>query len=143
MRIQFENNFIDIAEIGRASSSMPNAGDVNVSVEVKLGDFHGFHKSVWLEEPSLKNFIDDLTLFESQRRGEVALEACSPGEFMLGIRSRDASSHIVIEISLCQYQYSGPTYWPTTISGGFEVDPTHLPTILRDFKRLHLGANDH
>jgi len=143
MRIQFENNFIDIAEIGRASSSMPNAGDVNVSVEVNLGEFRGFHKSVWFEGPSLKNFIDDLTRFESQRRGEVALEACSPGEFKLIIRSRDVLGHIVVEISLCQYQYSGPTYWPTTIAGGFEVDPTHLPMILRDFKGLHIGANDH
>ncbi len=140
VRIQFDDNLIELSFLERAPRGVPNEGDVHVSVLVNLGKFSAFHKSVWLEERVLKVFINQLGTLELTRKGVATLEACSPEDFRLEIRSRDTLGHLVVEIWLCQYQYSGPTYWPTKLSGGFEIDPCSIKSVLDDFKRLHVGG---
>lgn len=137
MRIGSDNEFIEISELARAPESTPNAGDVRVSVQIKLGEFGGRYDAVWLEEPILKCFISELESLENNRQGSASLESMSPNEFRLTIRSRDSLGHFVVEVFLLRYQYSGPTYWPTSVSGGFEVDPCALRLILDGFKELH------
>jgi hypothetical protein len=137
MQIGSENELIELLEIERAPEGAPNAGDVRVSVRVKLQEFCGLYDAVWLEEPALRRFLSEFAEVESKRRGSVSLESASPDEFRLTIRSRDGHGHFVAEVLLSRYQYSGPIYWRTTVSGGFEVDPTSLPSILKQFKSLH------
>jgi len=137
MRIGSDTHYIDLSEQERAPKGVPNEGDVRVSVEVRLGEFQGRYDSVWLEEPRLREFVAALATIEHERNGRVVLEGCSPDEFVLTIRSRDTQGHFVAEVSLCRYQYNGPTYWPTLVSGGFELNPSTLPSVLNDFQLLH------
>lgn len=88
----------------------------------------------------LRDFINKLSEIESTRHGAASLESCSPEDFKLSIGSRDSLGHFIVEVSLCQYQYSGPRSWPIRLSGGFEIDPTSLPFILKDFNRLYAGG---
>ena len=137
MRIGSDEEFIEITELERAPQHLPNAGDVRVCVHVKFKEFAGRYDSVWLEAPVLKDFIAALDSLEAQRNGSVVLESSSPNEFRLNIRSRDTQGHLVAEVCLSRYQYSGPTYWRTSVSGGFELDPSSLPSVLQAFKALH------
>ncbi|WP_438362218.1 WapI family immunity protein [Methyloversatilis discipulorum] len=137
MRIGSDNNYIEVAELERAPEDAPNAGDVRVSVQVVLGEFRGQYDSVWLEEPVLRDFISALCRVETERSGSAVLESCSPDEFIFELRARDTLGHFVVEVSLCRYQYSGPTYWATKVSGGFEIEPSSLRSILNGFGSLH------
>jgi len=58
MRIGSDDEFIEITGLEKAPQHLPSAGDVRVSVQVKLKEFAGRYDSVWLEEPVLKDFID-------------------------------------------------------------------------------------
>jgi hypothetical protein len=136
VRIGSDEEFIEITELEKAPQHLPNAGDVRVCVHVKLKEFAGRYDSVWLEAPALKDFIAALGKLEHERNGSVVLESCSPNEFRLNIRSRDAQGHFVAEVSLSRYQYSGPTNWRTLVCGGFELDPSSLPSVLQAFKTL-------
>ena len=137
MHIGSDTHFITLTEQERAPKGVPNAGDVRVSIEVKLGEFCGRYDSVWLDEPILREFVASLVTIERDRRGKVVLGSCSPDEFLLTIRSRDTQGHFVVEVSLCGHQYNGPIYWPTSVAGGFELEPSTLPSVVNDFKILH------
>ncbi len=137
MKIGVEENYIEIIELERAPKGAPIEGDVRVLIQVALDEFRGKCDSVWLEEPALREFISGLERVENERSGSVTLESCSPEEFVLTLRSRDALGHFAVDVSLCRYRYFGGSSWPTRVSGGFEIDPTKLPAILSDFKELH------
>jgi hypothetical protein len=137
MHIGSSNDFIVITELERVPKGVPNEGDVRVCVQVKLGDFDGKYESVWLDGLTLREFVQQLARLEESRAGSVTLTSCSPGEFIMKIRSADKLGHFVAEVSLCRNRYIGSTLWPTTVSGGFEIDPSSLPSLLDDFRGLH------
>ena len=139
MRIGSELQHVDLAVLERSSVGAPNEGDVRVQVDIALGQFGGSYDSVWLEGPKLDEFVEGLVQLERNRSGEALLHSTSPDEFTLKLRSRDNLGHIVVEVALQRHQYSGPTYWPTKVSGGFELDPTELPVIVRQFQKLAGG----
>lgn len=140
MRIQFDENLIELSVLEHAPKGQSNEGDVHITAQVLLGKFSAIHKSIWIEEPALNDFINKLSALESTRSGSATLESCSPEDFKLSIHSRDSLGHFVVEVSLCQYQYSGPKYWPIRLSGGFEIDPASIHSILSDFQVLHAGG---
>ena len=136
MRIGTEKEHTDLVVLERAPSGVPNEGDLRVQVSVTLGAFRGTYDSVWLEQPVLSDFVESLASLERTRSGEALLQSATPEEFSIKLRSRDNSGHLVAEVSLQRYQYSGPTYWPTKVSGGFELEPTELPKIVSQFRAL-------
>jgi hypothetical protein len=137
MKIGSAENLIEINEIERAPKGAPNESDLRVVVEVGLGEFSGRYDSIWLEEPVLRKFISCLERLENALSGSVKLESCSPEEFVLTLRSRDALGHFAVEVSLCRNRYFGGSSWPTRISGGFEIEASQVRTMLNDFKELH------
>tara|TARA_B100000749_G_scaffold70248_1_gene52762 strand:- start:859 stop:1284 length:426 start_codon:yes stop_codon:yes gene_type:complete len=140
MIIGTEENHIEIVELERAPDGVPNAGDLRVLISIKLREFAGKYDSVWIEEPTFHDFIKTLETVEKSRNGAARLESCSPDELTIEIRSRDSHGHFVAIVSLSRYQYSGPTYWKTSVSGGFELDPSSLPIIVNSFKKLYSGG---
>ena len=136
MHIRHENNLIEIVQLDRIPAGAPSAGDVQVSVSVRLADFAGQHDQVWIDAEALQHFVDSLRVIEQERRGVAVLESMSLNEFKLEIRSRDQLGHFVAAVSLSRHQYSGPNSWPTSVSGGFEIDPSDLPGLLLEFEKL-------
>lgn len=140
MIIGTEENHIEIVELERVPEGVPNAGDLRVLTSIKLREFTGKYDSIWIEEPTLHDFIKKLESVEQSRSGTAKLESCSPDELTIEIRSRDTHGHFVAVVSLSRRQYSDPTYWKTSVSGGFELDPSTLPIIVNSFKKLYSGG---
>jgi hypothetical protein len=138
MRIGSDKEHVDLLALERSPSGAP-LEHIRVKVTVTLQEFLGTYDSVYLELPALAEFIKSLTRLEHTRSGEAELQGMSPGEFSLKLRSRDNLGHLVVEVMLQRYQYSGPTYWPTKVSGGFELEPTDLPKIVNQFRALVAG----
>lgn len=139
MRIGSGKEFVEITEIERVPQGVPDAGDVRVSVEVKLGEFGEFggrYDSIWLEASALMCFVNELKVAENCRQGGASLQSMSPDEFRLHIQSRDAVGHFAVEVLLSRHHHSGPANRLTSVSGGFEIDPDSLPAVLNAFKAL-------
>jgi hypothetical protein len=130
MHIGSSTDFVEIVELERAPQGLPLAGDVRVSVQVTLGEFSGRYDQVWLEEPSLRDFVEQLATVEKTRAGSVTLKSSSPDEFLLTIRSLGKLGHFAGEVFLRRYRYVDSTPWPVTVTGSFEVEPTS-PILVR------------
>ena len=136
MRIGTDVEHVDLVVLERSESSIATRGDVRIKVTVTLRDFSGAYDSVYLDQSTLAGFLEAITDMERTRSGSAELKSMSPNEFSLQVRSRDSLGHFVVEVALQRFQYSGPTYWPTTVSGGFELDPTELPRLAQQFRAL-------
>ena len=135
-----DEEHIKLEEMERVSHHLSMPDDVQVKVNLRLQDFHGSYSHVWLYKPDLERFVEELKLLVETRRTSAKLEAMSPEEFSLELRPCDSLGHYEASVRLGRYQYSGSTYWPTMISGGFEIG-SDLNHILADFKAL-LVPND-
>jgi len=136
MKIGTEKEFIELTELDRNPSGTPCAGDIQIRVSVKLQEFGGRHSEVWLEFSVMECFLTQLEALEESRQGSVKISSMSPEEFSFEIRSSDKLGHMEIEVSLQRNQYSGPKYWPTKISGGFEIDPQAIEQLISCFRRF-------
>jgi len=135
MRIGSDNEHVDILALERTSPGAP-VEDIRVKITVTLREFFGTYDSVYLELSALAEFVESLICLERTRFGEAVLQSMSPDEFSLKLRSRDGLGHLVVEATLQRHQYSGPTYWPTKVSGGFELEAEDLPKIVSQFRGL-------
>ena len=82
MRIGSGKEFVEITEIERVPQGVPDAGDVRVSVEVKLGEFGEFggrYDSIWLEASALMCFVNELKVAENCRQGGASLQKHESG----------------------------------------------------------------
>jgi len=141
MKIGSDTEFVNITLLERAPAGTPTEGDVRIAVQVRLKDFGGTYDTIWLERPSLEEFIGALRRLDAERQGISTLTSSSPDEFILTIRSLNRLGQLAAEVTLARYQYSGPTYWRTAVSGGFELDPSTLPSLVSDIESL-LGNLD-
>ena len=114
----------------------PMPGDVRVQVTLRLQDFCGSYSGVWLSKPELERFLKELESLEDSRKATARLDAVSPNEFSLELRPYGHLGHFEASVLLGRHQFSGPSCWPTTLCGGFEVDPAGLPSILSGFRAL-------
>lgn len=139
MRIGSETEHVDFVVLESSPAGSPINGSIRVGVTVTLREFCGAYNSVWLERAALDEFMQSMDSLERTRSGKAVLRSMSPDELVLCLRSRDSFGHLVTEISLQRHQYSGPTYWPTRVSGGFELEPSELPNVVSQFKILASG----
>ncbi len=112
------------------------AGSVRARVTVQLLSFYGSHSGVWLLGHDLDDFVAQLRKLVDTRKETARLESMDPSEFQLELRPIDRVGHYEASVRLGTYQYSGPTYWQTTLSGGFEIAPDQLPHILLAVEEL-------
>ena len=133
-----EEEHLELEELERVPEHLPTSGDVRVKATVRLQQFSGSYSDVWLARPELARFVEQLKSLVDTQQGTAKLEAISPDEFSLELRSVGSLGHLEASVRLGRYQYSGPTYWPTMIAGGFEIEPSQLQSILAAFQALLL-----
>jgi len=103
-----------------------------LAVEVRQGTFAGA-AFVWVEAREWERFVESLATVERDRRGEAIVEAMSPGELRLTVRSIDGLGHVAIEGSLGKRG----TFQTTSLSfSAIEFDPTLLPDFLRAAREI-------
>ncbi|WP_076588894.1 hypothetical protein, partial [Vibrio ostreicida] len=83
MIIGSTDEFIEIEELER---SQPN-GDVGVYTKLKLQDFSGSYSGIFIGEPEIKLFCEQLARLNSSRQGLAKINSLTPEEFQLEIRS--------------------------------------------------------
>ena len=136
MKIGDNNEYIELIEQERIPEPLPTSGNVRVKVSVQLQEFRGTYENVWLDKIELNKLIKELITLNETRQGKVTLKSVSPDEFWVEIRSVDSVGHFEVQVQLKRYQYSGPTNWPTSVAGGFELDPSQLELIIKSFSAL-------
>lgn len=136
MKIGSHNEYIELIELERLPEGIQCSGDINLQVTVKIKEFQGSYSGVWLEVPEMKKFLEELKALDKSRKGSAKISSTSPEEFILEIRSSDNLGHIEIETQLHRLQWSGPTYWPILLKGGFEVEPEAISELILCFKNL-------
>ena len=136
MKIGNNNEYIELIEQERVPEHLPTSGNVRVKVSVQLQEFHGSYENVWLDKNELRIFLKELHKLNETRKGKVYLKSLSPDEFWVEIRTIDSVGHFEVQVQLKRHQYSGPTYWPTSVAGGFELDPFQLESIIKGFRAL-------
>jgi hypothetical protein len=115
------------------------AVDLLLRVDAHLGGFTG-KAEVWVERESFTAFLQQLEALERTRQGRAELESTSPGELTLVLRSVDSVGHLVLELSLQEESYVDSVRLTHRLQGGFALDPSRLPEVLADFRRLRVPA---
>ena len=136
MFIGRDDEHLELEEIERVPDHLPTPGDVRVRATVTLQDFAGSYDGIWLSHSDLSNFVKQLRTVVQTRKGTAKLEAMSPGEFTMEVRSVDAAGHFEASVRVGRQQYSGRTYRPAMVTGGFEIEPDQLPLVLAAFESL-------
>jgi hypothetical protein len=131
-----DEEHLELEEMERVPLYLTTPGDVRVKVNLRLQEFRGSYSNVWLSKSDLERFVGQLKLLVETRKTTAKIEAMSPGEFSFELRPYDSLGHFEASVQLGRHQFSGPTYWPTAISGGFEIEPSDLVPILAGFQAL-------
>jgi hypothetical protein len=125
LRFENQEDFVEIGLANQETADLPSRGDAYLTVRVSSAGFSG-HNDLWVLGHSLRAFCTALIALEHERRGEAAIEAISPGELTLKIRSVDSRGHMSIEGSTgydVHRENSRPWH---AIHFGFEFDPSQL-----------------
>ncbi|HEX9996611.1 MAG TPA: hypothetical protein VGB45_05680 [Abditibacterium sp.] len=101
-------------------------------VSVVEGGFSG-KVTLWCHRTDLHRFIEQLRECEKTRRGEAKLEAMSPQEFSLRIFNSHSKGDFAVSYRISKSLFNMSN---CLIEGEFELDPSFLMQILRDFEEL-------
>jgi hypothetical protein len=91
---------------------------------------------VYLDAADLRAFVSDLEELDRTRRGKATLGSMSPTEFQLIFEALDRLGHILVAAHVKE---TGSTTdagnrYDLMTSVCFGIDPTSLPTIIKEFK---------
>ena len=132
MIIEQGTNFVELDISSLASGSKAR----RLSVGVGRGDFRGVLAEVWLEPGELEGFVKELRDLEKSRQGRASLSAENSLDFKLVIASTDRSGHLEVSGNLaCSDREAS-----ASIAFRFDIDPSALPQVLRDFELIGAAA---
>jgi hypothetical protein len=141
MRISNDNEFIEF----EFADFVDFRHDVACHIKVFCDGFSGQVNSVWFSEQNINSFIEQLVNLDETRKGTAELLNMSSetdtSELDFLIFSTDSFGHMALRTTL-RKRYYPPNYADLRAfetlktSVAFEVDPSLLPSIIRDFKKL-------
>jgi hypothetical protein len=136
MLIGREEEHIELELLERVPEHLPTPGDVRVRATVKLQEFGGSYSGVWLAQPDLAKFVEQLKSLRDNRQGSAKIEAMIPDEFSLEFRPLDSLGHLEATVRLGCGHYRERSFGPTILTGGFEIEPSQLESVLDAFQTL-------
>jgi len=129
----------DGRDVLRLGAIRRDAGYPSLEVRVE-GSTKGFSGAadVWIDGFALKEFTAALRAFEKSRKGRVELQAMSPADLRLAIRSMNGSGHLLVDFAIARTVLVGdrPEPVPLRVAGAFELDPGTLGEVLAGFGQL-------
>ncbi len=99
-----------------------------------------FNRRIWIGASEIDQFIVKLQQLDETRMGEVELQGIRPKEFTLVIKGIDLLGHLAVNLRLEKEAIYSDTYWDK-IEVEFEIDPTSIPYIIQDLKRVRTDNN--
>jgi hypothetical protein len=138
MRIEAEDNFIDFQFCRAEVVYDPSLA---LSIEVVSEGFRGYGQRIWFRLPDTEQFVHQLETLERSRQGEawlIPMDVSDYYPFRFKIFSIDTLGHMAISAGIMQMSYIGNHHLlvANKLSVKFEIDPSLLPYILKDFKKL-------
>ena len=125
MRFHNQDNFVDIDLASQSPTNTPPGSDVHLTIRVSSRGFAG-HNEVWVLAASFKAFCRSLVDLERDRAGEAVLEALSPDECRIVVRSVDSRGHMAVGGATgYAVQMENCLVWHS-VTFGFEFDPSQL-----------------
>jgi len=101
------------------------------------GDFRAARAEVWIEHGQFEAFLQELRVLERIRQGRADLSADDPREFQLTLAATDKAGHLKVSGRLASRRASDGA---AALEFEFPLDPSALPTVLRDFERVDAAA---
>lgn len=140
LRFDQGDDFIEINVTTQESENLPSHGDAHVTVRISSNGFSG-HNDLWVLASQLQSFCQNLVTLKHQRQGEAVLEAISPGELLLAIRSVNSCGHMLVEGSTGFHVFRENSHPWHSVQFGFEFDPSQLSKAIRvSWVRKNAGA---
>ncbi|MGV3611392.1 MAG: WapI family immunity protein [Fluviicola sp.] len=103
-----------------------------IGIEIKTENIQtNFNHSIWWSEADLEQFLIDLELLDSSRKGKAVLESMSPGEMELIFQATDKAGHLSVLFHLVKKDPVNQEY-AYDIRIEFQIDPTSLPRVKKE-----------
>lgn len=130
MKIQNQENYLEIEIAAEDSKHLPSYGDAHISLTVFSNGFSG-KNDLWVQNESLESFCRSLKELEIKRTGEAQIKSISPYELYLKIMSTDSLGHMAV-IGKTGYVVTNSRggYWHS-VEFGFDFDPSILIKIVK------------
>lgn len=136
--------YVEIASDDRQSQATLQVLEVNVIQEPSLRlrvayaghDFRGASDQPWIWVADLGRFVDGLRAIEASGSGTAEIFSLSPGDFVLRIEATRAmrAPGVFVEVRKRQFLRGAPV--EQRVSGGFELDRSALPGMIKSFVEL-------
>lgn len=126
---------LTVLDVERDVARIAAGGDVLVAVRARVRDFSGAVEA-WVLRDAWAHFLGQLARLEAARTGEAVLESVSPGELRLRLFAVDRAGHMAAEGEIAAvYTAVGRSRRTGMSFAPIAVDPTALPTLLRELQR--------
>lgn len=132
------NGHVTLTPLFRDEENRPMPA-IYLSCEMAANDFSGATEPdepmVAIEVASLRQFVADMRVLERDRHGTAMLTCMSRRELTLSVHIYDRAGHALLTAELGQWKSVGGGHWHS-VALAFEIDPTSLPGMVRDFEDL-------
>lgn len=91
---------------------------------------------IYMVNTDITNFVSALRTLENKRSGEACLQSAFPEELDLSIRAVNRQGHILVSLRIHDLSYYDDLMIPNSLEVCFGIDPTTLPTLLKQFERV-------
>jgi hypothetical protein len=137
MKIEHENSYVEF------EFKDLHETDVACGVEVFCEGFAGRIETVWFSEDDIKSFFRQIEELDKIRKGSAELfnmsSQSNSSPFAFKIFSTNNTGHLAINISVQKLSFHlGNSVKSLKTSILFEIDPSLLPSIIKDFKKLFM-----
>ena len=107
-----------------------------LAVKAELNGFRGSNEKIWVTDAECKKFLAQAEELERTRQGTAVLESMSPDEFRLELQVFDRAGHVELSTVLSSVKVGGRKTQQLGIHGGFELDPSGLPLLVKSLRML-------
>jgi hypothetical protein len=120
----------------RLQARASRSPDLHVRCHAKTALFSVDGSNAWLEWPDVQVFVAEPEALNRTLIGKAELAAMSPSDFMLTIENLDSKGHLGVSFTIGARTITDNGQFQSSVSGGFEVLPSELESLLAWFKSI-------
>lgn len=141
MQIRGIGGELSLQLLHRTPSQNPEEPDLHIRCSAKSAAFIAEGSNVWLEWSDVCAFVQELETLNASLSGQAQIFAMSPSDLTLTIRNLDSRGHMGISFTIGGRNFTDNGQFESTVTGGFEVIPSEVETLLSWFKSVITGGH--
>lgn len=110
--------------------------DLHIRCHAKTPLFSVEGSNAWLEWPDIQAFVTELEALNHSLDGKAELAAMSPRDFSLTVENLDSKGHIGVSFTIGATAVTDNWKFQSNVSGGIEVLPSEVASLLAWFKSV-------